>query len=212
MEIQTKWYQRTWGILALLVFFFPLGLYLMWKHAKWNGIVKLMITGFFALITFIGVSDGKSENNKASTPNTEGQQVNTTEVKASPTLVVTSTQVEKLDIVVTSQIIKRVDKKYRYFFDIRNKDTQNFEGSVSITLFTDKSQNALAGDTFSTKAPIEPGLGTSVYFDAHTGPVSQHGEYGMTKYKYVVKVNGVEVNSGEGQPTDKFEDTDAYSF
>lgn len=120
--------------------------------------------------------------------------------------------VEKYNIVVTSQIVKHVDGKYRYFFDIRNKDTKPFEGSVSITLFTSELKNPLAGETFNTKAPIEPELGSSVYTDANTGPTSVHGANGMTKFKYVVKKGNVVVNSGEGQITDELEDVDAYGF
>lgn len=131
-----------------------------------------------------------------------------------PTVGPTSTPkiVEKYDVVVSSQIVKHVDGKYRYFFDIRNHDTKPFEGSVSITLFTKDLKNPLAGDSFNTKAPIDPELGASVYTDAFTGPTSVHGANGIIKFKYVVKVGNDTVNSGEGEITDSFEDVDAYGF
>lgn len=172
--------------------------------------MKWAVTGLFAFFVLGGAFSNQSETRE--TIDTTKVPQMSTEAKASPTPIVTPAPTEKLNIVVTSQIIKKVDKKYRYFFDIRNRDTKNFEGSVSIKLLTDKSQSSLAGDTFTTKAPIEPGLGTSVYADANTGPTSEHGEYGMTRYKYIVKVNGVEVNSGEERLTNKFEDTDLYGF
>jgi len=119
---------------------------------------------------------------------------------------------EKYNIVVTSQIVKKIDGKHRYFFDIRNKDTKPFEGSVTITLYKNGQDSPLAGDTFNTNKAIEPELGTSVYADAHTGPPSVHGANGISKFKYVVK-KGIEVvNSGEGEITDKFEDVDAYGL
>ena len=59
METQVKWYQKTWGILALLLLVFPLGLYLMWKYAKWNITVKWAITGLFV----IGLISSTSRDN-----------------------------------------------------------------------------------------------------------------------------------------------------
>lgn len=131
-----------------------------------------------------------------------------------PTIVTTDTPkpAENFNIVVTSQIVKKVDGKHRYFFDIRNKDTKAFKGDVTISLFTNELKNPIAGDTFSTSRPIEPGLGTSVYADASTGPPSLHGENGITKFKYTVKKGDKTVSSGEGVMTEKFEDIDAYGL
>lgn len=33
---ELKWYKKTGWIIFLLIFFFPVGLFLMWKYAKWN--------------------------------------------------------------------------------------------------------------------------------------------------------------------------------
>ncbi len=138
------------------------------------------------------------------------QQGTTSNNATQPTVAPTSTPkpVETYEIVVTSQIVKKVNGKHRYFFDIRNKDTKPFEGSVTISLFTSKLSNPIAGDTFNTTKAIEPGLGTSVFTDANTGPQSVHGENGITKFKYVVKKGDKTVKSGEGAITEKFEDTD----
>jgi hypothetical protein len=68
----------------------------------------------------------------------------------------------------------------------------------------------LGGDTFTTKQAIEPELGTSVYIDANTGPKSVHGEYGITKFTYVVKQDDKEVAKGEGAISDKFEDLSGF--
>jgi hypothetical protein len=114
--------------------------------------------------------------------------------------------VKPFNIQVSSQIVKKVDKKHRYFFDIRNNDTQPFEGSVTISLFNDKQKSPLGSETFATKQPIEPELGNSVNFDINTGPKSVHGEYGITKFTYVVKQADKEVAKGEGVISDKFED------
>lgn len=49
METKKKWYQKTGWIIALLILFFPVGLFLMWKYANWNKKVKWGISIFFLL-------------------------------------------------------------------------------------------------------------------------------------------------------------------
>ena len=45
-----KWYQRTGWILVFLIFFFPVGCYLMWKYRPgWNKWVKWPLTAAFGL-------------------------------------------------------------------------------------------------------------------------------------------------------------------
>ncbi len=41
---------NNWIIILFLLLFFPLGLFLMWKYAKWNKVLKIIITIFFVLI------------------------------------------------------------------------------------------------------------------------------------------------------------------
>ncbi len=173
----------------------------MWVFSSWRKGIKIGITSLLVIFLIIGATTGGSTPSTAPTATTSPQP--TTEVDTKPTE--TPKPVEKLKVEVTSQIVKKVDKKYRYFFDIRNNDTKNFEGEVTVNLYNDKQSSPLGKDTFTTSRAIEPGLGNSVYIDINSGPVSQHGEYGITKFKYVVKVNGNEVNSGEGAISDKFE-------
>lgn len=201
--MKQKWYETNKGIVMLLIIFFPVGLYLMWKHATWRKGMKIGITAMFVLFLLMGKISSDSENKQISN---NPSPTTTIEKKIEPTEA--PKNVEKMKVEVTSQIVKKVDKKYRYFFDIRNNDTKPFEGKVSITLYNEKQTTALGGETFNTKQPMQPTIGNSVNFDIHTGPTSQHGEYGITKFKYSVKVNDVEVNSGEGNISDKFEDLD----
>lgn len=49
-----KWYTKNVGILALLIFFFPIGLYLMWRYSKWPKNVKWIVTGVLAFCVLIG--------------------------------------------------------------------------------------------------------------------------------------------------------------
>ena len=50
-----RFYKRTWFIILCLIFFWPLGVFLMWKYSQWNKIVKIIISVicFIALISSI---------------------------------------------------------------------------------------------------------------------------------------------------------------
>lgn len=51
---QTKpWYKRTGWIIVLLIFFFPLGILLMWLFAPWSNRTKGIITGLVGVIFLI---------------------------------------------------------------------------------------------------------------------------------------------------------------
>ncbi len=159
----------------------------MKKIGKWILIVTVVWI-------FISVITG----NAKSKPTENKNQV--AKATAIPTV-----QAEPFNIEVTSQIVKKVNGKYRYFFDIRNKDSKSFEGSVKISIYKANAKSALAGDTFSTNKPIEPTLGNSVFTDANTGPVSEMGANGLVDFKYEVIINKQVVKTGEGKITDKFE-------
>lgn len=40
-----KWYRKPWGIILLLLLFFPIGLYLLWTYPEWSKKSKWIITG-----------------------------------------------------------------------------------------------------------------------------------------------------------------------
>lgn len=121
---------------------------------------------------------------------------------SSPEIV--QTTAEPVEVVVTSQIVKAVGGKHRYFFDIRNQDDQPFSGSVKIEL-VGTDGNRIYEDTFTTSQPIQPGVGTSQFVEASTGPRSVHGDSGVVSYRYTVSVNGAVAKTGEGAISTKFE-------
>ena len=69
METKKKWYQSTGGIIALLILFFPVGLYLMWKHADWNKAAKWVVTGIFGLLILVSAFGG--DNSTSTTTNSQ---------------------------------------------------------------------------------------------------------------------------------------------
>lgn len=42
-----KWYQKTGWIIAWLIIFFPIGIFLMWKYSDWKKAIKIAVTTFF---------------------------------------------------------------------------------------------------------------------------------------------------------------------
>lgn len=104
---------------------------------------------------------------------------------------------EQIEVAVTSQTIKQIGSKYRYFFDIRNNDSKPFSGDVNVDLINAEG-DSIYDNTFSTNQPIASGLGTSVYFDINTGPTSVHGANGIKTYSYTVKASGQTVKTGSG--------------
>lgn len=51
-----KWYQKTGWIIALLIFFFPVGLFLMRKYTDWKKPIKWIVTALILICAFIGIA------------------------------------------------------------------------------------------------------------------------------------------------------------
>jgi len=62
MESQNelKWYQKPEGVIALLILFFPAGLYLMWKDEHWTKQTRWIVTGVLAIIVLAYNGDESS--------------------------------------------------------------------------------------------------------------------------------------------------------
>ena len=57
-----KWYQKPVCIVVLLIVFFPVGLYLMWRYTKWHNIVKAIATGLVLLVVIPFLVNAFSSN------------------------------------------------------------------------------------------------------------------------------------------------------
>ncbi len=64
-----KWYQTTGGIILFLLLFFPVGLYLMWKHATWNKTAKWIVTAVFAFFVYMVASSPESTTTNTASQN-----------------------------------------------------------------------------------------------------------------------------------------------
>ncbi len=52
-ERTRRWYQDTFWVIFFLFFFWPVGMYLMWKYTKWPIPVKAIVTIAIAILVVI---------------------------------------------------------------------------------------------------------------------------------------------------------------
>src|SRR5699024_586542 len=50
-QAEKNWYEQTWVIVLCLIFFFPVGLTLMWYFADWSNVFKFIVT--IGVVAFI---------------------------------------------------------------------------------------------------------------------------------------------------------------
>ena len=68
-KTKKSWYQQTWAIVLLLIFFFPVGLFLMWKYSNWKKPVKVIVTIILALIFIGNIGSEPSDNDSKPSSN-----------------------------------------------------------------------------------------------------------------------------------------------
>lgn len=130
--LSKKWYQKAPGIIALLIFFFPAGLFLMWKFTNWSPKTKWIITGIFLVLIFISQIGGNKPSQNDSKPETAKVEASA-EPKINYTFDVPSLIDKNIDQVIadlgdskdldpTEQQIKLADNQWRKTFE---KDGKN---------------------------------------------------------------------------------------
>lgn len=64
MKNQTtqKWYQKPVSVILFLIFFFPVGLYLMWKNELWSKTTRVVVSVFFGLLVLGSYNNNKSNS------------------------------------------------------------------------------------------------------------------------------------------------------
>jgi hypothetical protein len=205
-----KWYKTDGGIIALLFFFLPVGVFLMLKYAHWNKTVKWIITGIFGLFILVSAISGDSSKTSTGTPQpTQEQTVQaTTQVTQKPT----SQPVKKMNIVVTSMIVKKVaPNTYRYFFNIANKDVTDFKGDLSIQIYNghDDPQPLIWGggtESFGD-TPIQSGLNRVTHIDDSHAPYQVDGIDGVTSFDFDASINDDNVANGKDKISDQYENS-----
>ncbi|MFZ5376615.1 MAG: hypothetical protein ACOZAN_03030 [Patescibacteria group bacterium] len=107
-EMQKKWYQKSIGVVIFLILFFPVGLYLMWKHKVWNMPIRIILSVFFALVVM-----GQILSPKSSTPVSQGneqQQVepqqNSNQPSVVPTTIAKTQEIFTLQQAITAKSLE----------------------------------------------------------------------------------------------------------
>ena len=67
IDPDSVWYKQTWGIILMLILFFPVGLYLMFKYSGWNKYVKIAVTVLCCIALLVSwLTDGDSNSDDES--------------------------------------------------------------------------------------------------------------------------------------------------
>ncbi|MGA3292042.1 MAG: hypothetical protein ABSC49_02745 [Candidatus Microgenomates bacterium] len=211
METQTtkkdEWYKKPFGVVLMLLLFFPIGLYLMWKYTNWNSRVKWGITGFFGLMIVIEGVVSNFQTSSQTNPVATGQSPSS-EATTTPS----PTPVKQLDLKVTNLVVKKINMdQCRYFFNIKNGEPNNFSGKVGVALH--KLDSVWPEDGSEVQIDqLEPNLYKVFYLDSSLCPNTVE-KGGAATFSYTVEdVNGNKVFGEDQIPvTNQFED-DTISY
>lgn len=101
--MKTKFTENNNFIIAMLVLFFPIGLYFMWKNAQWSKGSKIIVTAMFGVLT-IGIltNDPDSEEN-VSEPKQEQTQATEKEETISEESESLGNEVEETETIVDEE-------------------------------------------------------------------------------------------------------------
>lgn len=54
-ELDDVWFVKIWAVILLLILFFPVGFYMMWKYQPWNMYIKIGITVVISVFFLIAI-------------------------------------------------------------------------------------------------------------------------------------------------------------
>jgi hypothetical protein len=73
-KIEPKWYQKPTTVIILLIFFFPVGLYLMWKNELWTKKTRWIATGVVAVMVIANSGNNNSVVSNSSNSSTQSKK------------------------------------------------------------------------------------------------------------------------------------------
>jgi hypothetical protein len=67
MENQNlKWHQKPLSVVLLLIFFFPIGLYFMWKNKMWSTKTRWIVTSVIVILAIAGANNDNKNSGGSS--------------------------------------------------------------------------------------------------------------------------------------------------
>ncbi len=85
MSNNTKWYEKTPAIILLLIFFFPVGLYLMWKYTNWTKGVKIGVSVLAGIVVVTVLANPSTpQTDSTASKNDTKQEATKVEPKPEP--------------------------------------------------------------------------------------------------------------------------------
>ncbi|WP_214813737.1 hypothetical protein [Exiguobacterium sp. s196] len=76
-----KFYEKTWFTVLMLLLFFPVGLFLMWKYQKFNVGARIIISGFFGFLILSNLL-GDSDTNESEATAVKEEETVTVDAEA----------------------------------------------------------------------------------------------------------------------------------
>lgn len=55
-NVQDKFYKKNWFVILMLILFWPVGLFLMWKYSPWSKTTKIIVTVVIAVLVIAGLT------------------------------------------------------------------------------------------------------------------------------------------------------------
>lgn len=185
-----KWYNKKMFTVLMLIIFFPLGLYLMWKNKHFKKSVRIIISSIFLFLIIasgMSVDEGLDDNNKQSLKNEKISKKIDTEINA-------NLNIEIIDDEINVEIdTNAIDSSIFEFFILDNNMNMVSE-LISV-------KDGVAKSTIKINEKWEPGYlaaGASMRFnlDDHPQPKIVQEAYGKNGEK--LKGNLIEENNLNG--------------
>lgn len=108
-EVQKKFYKKKWFTWLMIIVFWPVGLFLLWKNNLYSKKVNIIVTAIFLVLWLIGVSLPKKEVAKpvtASASVTQTEQKNEKPVKTDSAV---NVDTKKANVTTASPVVAAVD-------------------------------------------------------------------------------------------------------
>lgn len=184
-----KWYQKTIPIIGLLIFFFPIGLFLMWKYTNWHRGIQWVVTGLFAIFVISGMfgdSNKTASQAEVKQASFESQQVQPTATDKPlqnpttiPTLIPESEKTYLVTRVIDGDTIEIEGGQHVRYIGIDTPETVDSRKSIQCYGKEASSKN---------KELVE---GKEVKLEKDVSETDKYGR--LLRYVYVNDENGFEV-------------------